>query len=125
MSLKEKVDGLMLLCIYFVPILVMLSWFSLVVLFVVRPPTLIPYWMALIVSVFFVLNGDIAPLLEVIAGAVCDGRRKLILYTPLLFSAYVFNVFVCFMAFLDLTFAKLTVRKVNYCNKTVHNGGGS
>lgn len=122
MSLKEKVDGLMLLSVYFMPVLVMLSWFSLFVLFLVNPPTLLPYWMALVVSVFFTLNGDIAPFLEVIAGAVCDGRKKLILYTPLLFIAYVVNVFVCCKTFLELVFAKLTGRRANHWNKTVHNG---
>lgn len=123
MSLKEKIDGLMLLSVYFVPILVMLSWFSLFALFLVRPPTLLPYWMALVVSVFFSLNGNIAPFLEVVAGAVCDGRKELVLYTPLLFVAYVVNVFVCCKAFLELVFVKLTGRRVNYWNKTVHNGG--
>ena len=122
-SLKEKIDGLMLLSVYFVPVLVMLSWFSLVVLFLVKPFTLLPYSMALVVSVFFALNGDIAPFLEVVAGAVCDGRKRLVLYTPLLFFAYVVNVFVCCKAFLELVFAKLTGRRVNHWNKTVHNGG--
>ncbi len=123
MSLKEKIDGLMLLSVYFVPVLVMLSWFSLFVLFLINPPTLLPYWMALVVSVFFALNGDIAPFLEVIAGAVCDGRKKLILHTPLLFIAYAVNVFVCCKAFLEVVFAKLTSKRANHWNKTVHNGG--
>lgn len=122
-SLKEKIDGLMLLSVYFVPILVMLSWFSLSVLFVVKPSTLLPYSVALVVSVFFTLNGDIAPFLEVIAGAVCDRRKKLILHTPLLLIVYVVNIFVCCKAFLELVFAKLTSKRVNHWNKTVHNGG--
>jgi len=122
-SLKKKIDGLMLLSVYFVPVLVMLSWFSLVVLLLVKPSILLPYSMALVVSVFFALNGDIAPFLEVVAGAVCDGRKRLVLYTPLLFFAYVVNVFVCCKAFLELVFAKLTGRIVNHWNKTVHNSG--
>lgn len=123
LSLKEKIDGLMLLSVYFVPILVMLSWFSLVGLFIVKPYTLLPYSVALVVSVFFVLNGNIAPFLEVIAGAVCDRRKKLILYTPLLLIVYVVNILVCCKAFLELVFAKLTSKRVNHWNKTVHNGG--
>jgi hypothetical protein len=100
----------------------MLSWFSLFVLFVVKPFTFLPHWFALVVSVFFALNGDIAPFLEVVAGAVCDCRKRLILYTPLLFFAYVVNVFVCCKAFLELVFAKLTGKRVNRWNKTAHNG---
>jgi len=121
-SWKEKVDGLMLLGVYFLPILVMLSWFILPVLFTVKPSTLLPYPAALVVSLFFTLNGDIAPFLEVVAGAVCDGRKKLILYTPLLFVAYIVNVLVCCKAFFELVFAKLTGKKMNHWNKTVHNG---
>lgn len=124
MSLKEKVDGLMLLCVYFMPILVMLSLFSSVVLFLVRPSTLLPYWLALVISVFFTLSGHIAPILEVVAGVVCDRRKRLILYTPLLLIAYGINIAVCCTAFLGLIYAKLAGRKVNHWNKTVHNGNG-
>ncbi len=122
MLLKEKVDGLMLLCVYFVPILVAFSWLSFVFLFVVNPPTLLPFWVALPVSAFFLLTGHIAPLLEVIVGAVCDNRKKLILYTPLLFITYLINIGVCCVALLKLVVAKLVGKKVNHWNKTVHNG---
>lgn len=121
-SLKEKIDGLMLLSVYFVPISVMFSWFTLFVLFAVKPSTFLPYWPTLVVSVFLTLNGDIAPFFEVIAGVVCEGGKKLILYTPLLLIAYIVNIFVCCKAFLELVYGKLTGRKVNRWNKTAHNG---
>lgn len=121
-SFKEKIDGLMLLSVYFVPILVALSWFSFFVLLLVNPSTLLPFGVALVFSVFFFLNGYIAPFLEVIAGAVCDGRKRLVLYTPLLFIAYFVNIGVCCKAFSELVFAKLTGRRVNHWNKTIHNG---
>jgi cellulose synthase/poly-beta-1,6-N-acetylglucosamine synthase-like glycosyltransferase len=122
MQVKEKVDGLMLLCVYFLPILVAFSWLFSVFLFVMKPPTVLPFWVALTASVFFLLTGHIAPLLEVIIGVVCDSRKKLLAYTPLLFIMYLINVGVCCIAFLKLIFAKLTGRKVKHWNKTVHNG---
>ena len=122
LSLKEKIDGLMLLCIYFMPILAVLSLFSSIMLYVIAPSTLLPYWVALVISVFFTLNGHIAPILEVVAGVICDGRKRLILYTPLLLIVYGINIAVCCGSFLELGYAKLFGRKVNHWNKTVHNG---
>ncbi len=121
--LKQKIDGLMLLGVYFMPILVMLSWFSFLALSIANPSTLLPFWVALVVGLFFTLNGNIAPFLEVAAGAICDGRKKLILYTPLLFIAYGINILVCCLAFLGLVSARFTGRRVSHWNKTVHNGG--
>jgi cellulose synthase/poly-beta-1,6-N-acetylglucosamine synthase-like glycosyltransferase len=121
-SLKQKIDGLMILNMYFLPVFVLLSWFLLFALFVLSPPTLLPYWVALVVAVFFALNGNVAPFLEVVAGVVCDRRKKLLLFAPLLAIAYVINVFVCSEAFLYLAFAKLMGRNVNHWHKTTHNG---
>jgi len=121
-SLKQKVDGFMILNIYFLPVLVLLSWFLQLSLFVLNPPTLLPFWVSLVVAVFFTLNGNVAPFLEVVAGAVCDRRRRLLLFAPLLVIAYIINVFVCSKAFLYLVFAKLTGRSVNHWHKTAHNG---
>jgi len=121
-SLKQKIDGFMILNIYFLPVLVLLSWLLLLALLLLNPLTLLPYWMALVVAVFFFLNGNVAPFLEVIAGAICDRQKKLILYTPLLAIAYIINVFVCSKAFLHLISAKLMGRNINHWHKTTHNG---
>lgn len=121
-SLKQKIDGFMILNIYFLPVLVLLSWFLLLALLVFNPSTLLPYWIALVIAVFFALNGNVAPFLEVVAGALCDRRKKLLLFIPLLAIAYVINVLVCSKAFIYLVFAKLTGRNVNHWHKTTHNG---
>jgi len=121
-SLKQKVDGFMLLNIYFLPILVMLSWILSLVLFVFKPPTWFPYEIVFVFSIFFTLNGTVAPLLEIISASICDRRKKLILLTPVLILAYIVNVFICSKAFLDLFISKITNRNPNRWHKTVHNG---
>ena len=103
MTLKQTIDGLMLLGIYFLPVLVLLSWFLLCILFISNPPTLLLYWVSFVAAVFFTLNGNVAPFLEIVAGAICDHRKKLIVFTPLAI-AYIINVFICFRAFLYLVF---------------------
>ena len=122
LTLKQKIDSIMLLGIYFLPVLVLLSWFLLCFLFILSPPSLLPYSVSLVATVFFFLNGNVAPFLEVVAGAVCDRRRRLIRYIPLLAIAYIVNVFICFKAFLHVTFAQLTGRNINHWHKTTHNG---
>lgn len=121
-SLKQKVDGFMLLNIYFMPVLVMLSWILSLVLFVFKLPTWFPYEIIFVFSIFFTLNGTVAPLLEIISASICDRRKKLILLTPVLILAYIVNVFICSKAFLDLFIAKITNRNPNRWHKTVHNG---
>lgn len=121
-SLRQKVDGFMLLNIYFIPLLVMLSWILSLALFMFKPPTWFPYEIVFVFSVFFTLNGTLAPLLEIISASICDRRKKLILLTPLLFLAYIINVFICSKAFLDLFVSKITNRNPNRWHKTVHNG---
>jgi len=121
-SLKQKVDGFMLLNIYFLPILVMLSWILSLVLFVFKPPTWFPYEIVFVFSIFFTLNGTVAPLLEIISASICDRRKKLILLTPVLILAYIVNVFICSKAFLDLFIAKITNKNPNRWHKTVHSG---
>jgi len=122
LPLKQKIDGFMVLGIYFLPVLTLFSWLLMGVLFILNPSTLLPYWTSLTAAVFFTLNGNIAPFLEVIAGAVCDHQRRLIMFTPLLAIAYIINIFVCFKAFLHIIFASLSGGNINHWHKTTHNG---
>lgn len=122
--LKQKVDGLLLLNIYFLPILVMFSWILLLILLIFRLPTWISYEVAFVSGVFFILNGNLAPFVEVMAGALCDKRRKLVLFAPLLVLSYFVNMVICCVAFLDLVVSRIAGGNPNHWHKTVHDGGG-
>jgi len=121
-SLRQKLDAFMLLNIYFLPILVLVSWILSLTLFVFRPSTWLPYEMALVTSIFFTLSGTIAPLLEVIAAAYMLNRKRLILFSPILIVAYIVNVFICSKAILDLLFSKIARKNPNRWHKTTHKG---
>ena len=120
--LKQKVDGLLLLNVYFLPILVALSWILWLAVLIFRFPTWIPFEIAFVSGVLFFLHGNLAPFFEVIAGALCDRRPKLLLFVWLLILAYFVNVVVCSIAFLDLLRCRIFRRNPNHWHKTVHDG---
>lgn len=124
-SLKQKVDGLLLLNVYFLPILVMFSWILLLALLIFRLPTWIRFEIAFVSSIFFILHGNLAPFVEVIAGALCDRRWKLISFTWLLVLSYLVNTVICLTAFLDLLVSRVSGGNPNHWHKTMHEGGYS
>ena len=121
---RQKVDGFLLLNIYFLPVLVMSSWVLLLAVWMFKLSTWIPFEVAFVSGVFFVLHGNPAPFVEVIAGALCDKRRKLVLFAPLLVWSYFVNMVICCVAFLDLVVSRIAGRNPNHWHKTVHDGGG-
>lgn len=120
--LKQKIDGLLLLNHYFLPILVLLSWMLLLAALIFRLPTWIPYEIAFVSGIFFFLHGNLAPFVEVMAGAVCDKRWKLISLTWLLVFSYAVNMIICWVAFFDLLACKITGKNPNHWHKTIHDG---
>ncbi len=121
--LKQKVDGLLILNVYFLPVLVMFSWILWLAVLMFKLPLWIPFEIAFVSSIFFILHGNLAPFVEVIAGALCDRRLKLISLAWLLIFSYFVNMVVCSMAFLDLLFSGIIGRDSNHWHKTMHDGG--
>jgi cellulose synthase/poly-beta-1,6-N-acetylglucosamine synthase-like glycosyltransferase len=121
--LKQKMDGFLLLNIYFLPLLVMSSWVLLLAVWIFKLSTWIPFEIAFVSGVFFVLHGNLAPFVEVMAGALCDGRWKLISLIWLLVLSYFVNMVICVVAFLDLLFCRINGKNPNHWHKTKHDGG--
>ncbi|MCW4016922.1 MAG: glycosyltransferase family 2 protein [Candidatus Bathyarchaeota archaeon] len=125
MSLREKVDGFLLLNVYFVPILATLAWIIGAVLFLVEPIEWVNVlWMMLPIS-FYSSVGNFAPFFEVGIGAYLDGRDRICWLIPMLFLTFMLNVLICTKAFIDLCFSRITGKKRHTWSKTVHKGNGS
>jgi cellulose synthase/poly-beta-1,6-N-acetylglucosamine synthase-like glycosyltransferase len=122
LSLKQKVDGLLLLNIYFMPVLVMISWVLMLLVFIFKIPTAIPFEIAFVSLIFFTLHGNLAPFTEVFAAALREGQKKLILLIWLLMVSYAINMIICSVAFTELLISKVFGKSCNYWDKTVHNG---
>jgi len=121
LTFRERLDGLLLLSIYFVPVLVGLGWiFGGLCLF-------FGYGLgagnaALILTLIYFVSGNIAPLSEIIVGAILEKRLRLCKYLPFLFLAFILNVFICTKAIIEILFWRLRGKSRLKWDKTVHKG---
>jgi cellulose synthase/poly-beta-1,6-N-acetylglucosamine synthase-like glycosyltransferase len=124
LSLKEKIDGLLLLHVYFMPVITMLAFFLGAFLILYGSSSLVyPLWFFVPISLYSCV-GNFAPFFEVGIGAYLDGRTRLQWLVPLLIFAYLYNIAICTKAFLDLIAAKILRRKQVDWQKTKHLGEG-
>ncbi|NIR88001.1 glycosyltransferase family 2 protein, partial [Candidatus Bathyarchaeota archaeon] len=125
LRLREKIDGFLLLNVYFVPILVGLAWILGSVLCFVQPPQWIPFfWASLSISVYSA-TGNFAPFFEVAVGAYLDRRMRIYWLMPLLLLSFLYNVLICSKALLDLCVSKAVGNKRLTWRKTLHSGKGN
>jgi cellulose synthase/poly-beta-1,6-N-acetylglucosamine synthase-like glycosyltransferase len=125
LQFREKVDGFLLLNIYFVPIFAVLAWFLGASMFLIQPMEWMNLlWMVVPIS-FYSSVGNFAPFFEVGIGAYLDGRNRICWLIPLLLLTFMFNVFICTKALIDLCIFKITGKKRHTWQKTVHNGNGN
>ena len=125
MRLREKVDGFLLLNIYFVPLFAVLAWILGAALFLLQPLGWMNIlWMAVPIS-FYSSVGNFAPFFEVGIGAYLDGRNRICWLIPLLLLTFMLNILICTKALIDLCISKITGKKRHTWSKTVHNGNGN
>jgi cellulose synthase/poly-beta-1,6-N-acetylglucosamine synthase-like glycosyltransferase len=122
MKLKEKIDGLLLLNIYFMPLLTIVSF--VLGFFLLLNGSLISgaLWFAVILS-FYSFVGNFAPFFEVGVGVYLDGRKRVQWLTPLMLFSFLYNVLICGKAFFDLIFSRSISN--NDWRKTEHCGVGN
>ena len=125
LRLREKIDGFLLLNVYFVPILVGLAWILGATLCLINPsPWIEILWVAISISVYSSV-GNFAPFFEVGIGAYLDGRKRIYWLIPLLLLTFIFNMLICTKALMDLCVSKVTRKKRHAWAKTLHNGTGN
>jgi cellulose synthase/poly-beta-1,6-N-acetylglucosamine synthase-like glycosyltransferase len=128
LNIKEKIDGLMLLNVYFMPLLALLSLLMGLLLIVHYPSyvanALWPLWL---IVPFFVYSsvGNFAPFFEIGVGLYLDGRGRSQWLLPLLIFPFFYNIYICSKAFLAVVFSKLLRRDSTVWVKTVHLGTDS
>ena len=122
---REKVDGLLLLNVYFIPILVLLSWIISVLLFFLKSPQWFGMFWALVPISLYSCVGNFAPFFEVGIGAYLDGRTRAQWLIPLLIVPFLYNIPICTKALIDLLISKIFRKNGNHWAKTVHSGNGN
>jgi cellulose synthase/poly-beta-1,6-N-acetylglucosamine synthase-like glycosyltransferase len=124
LKLKEKIDGLLLLHIYFMPIITLLSFIAggFLIFFGSHVAGLL--WFIVPIS-FYSFVGNYAPFFEIGIGAYLDGRKRVQWLAPLLIFSFLYNVLICAKAFSDLFLDKLLRRSKFDWEKTEHSGNGN
>jgi len=125
LRLREKIDGLLLLNVYFMPVLVLCSWIIGIPLFFLKSSQLLSILWASIPISLYSFVGNFAPFFEVGIGAYLDGRNRAQWLIPLLIFTFLYNILICTKALADLTISKILRRNTNHWTKTVHSGNGN
>jgi cellulose synthase/poly-beta-1,6-N-acetylglucosamine synthase-like glycosyltransferase len=121
---KVKIDGLLLLHIYFMPILTFLSFLIGGFLILFGSPIAGSLWFVVLIS-FYSFVGNYAPFFEIGVGAYLDGRKRVQWLAPLLIFSFLYNVLICTKAFFDLIVGKLLDKSNSDWEKTAHLGNGN
>jgi len=123
LQFREKLDGLLLLNVYFVPVLVGLSWLLGAIIFFLLPTTWLEPIGTLLPIFVYSSVGNFALFFEVGVGTYLDKRMRISWLIPLLLFSYVLNTLICTKALLDLAFSKIVGKNEHKWAKTDHNGG--
>jgi cellulose synthase/poly-beta-1,6-N-acetylglucosamine synthase-like glycosyltransferase len=129
LNLKQKLDGLLLLNVYFMPIIVFVSFIVGLALICSGSSLMINNYYLCAFSIILPLSlysfvGNFAPFFEVGVGLYLDGRKRSQWLVPLSIVTFLYNVPICTLAFLDLAAAKVTGKKRHSWAKTMHSGNG-
>ena len=126
LSFKEELDGLLLLNIYFLPLIVALAWIIGIALYFNDSQFwLKSFYIAVIALSLYSTMGNFAPFFEIGIGAYLDNRKRIYWLIPLLFITFFINMAICAKVFLELCCAKITGKRQFVWEKTVHSGYGN
>jgi cellulose synthase/poly-beta-1,6-N-acetylglucosamine synthase-like glycosyltransferase len=125
LTFREKLDGILLLHIYFMPVLALFCWVIGIPLFFLKYQEWFGVlWTIVPISIYSCV-GNFAPFFEVGIGAYLDGRTRMQWLLPLLIFTFLYNIVICTRALADLLFSKLLRRNCNHWTKTAHSGNGN
>lgn len=125
LTISEKIDGFLLLNVYFMPIVVLLSFLLGISLVFLGSSSLVgALWLFLPFSLYSFV-GNFAPFFEVGIGAYLDGRTRIQWLLPLLFFTFFYNTFICTKALFDLLVSKVLRKNHLVWAKTSHRGSGA
>lgn len=114
MGAWERLDGMLLLLVYLMPVLLGLAIIDCVALFFLGAMDILGSWWALFFVSAYNAWGNFAPFYEVSAGALLDGMDEEILYLPLLGFSYFFYMVFISLGFLDAILDAITNRRVEW-----------
>ncbi len=123
MKLKEKIDGILIIHIYFMPLLTVLSFLTGGLLILNGSQVTGLLWFVVPIALYS-FAGNFAPFFEVSIGAYLDERKRIQWLTPFMIFSFIYNTLICTKAFLDLLSDKVRRKSKGDWEKTAHTGKG-
>ena len=114
MSIREKIDGLMLLFIYAVPFLFTLSLIDSIVLFFLGEMDVFTGWWVLLFLGAYNSYGNFAPFYEIATALMVDGVKKDVMLLPLISFSFYFYMWHITLGFMDALADLMTRRGVEW-----------
>jgi hypothetical protein len=111
LSIKEKVDGILLLFVYTVPLILLLAFFDLLALFYIGEMNIVSGVSALIFVGAYNTFGNFAPFFQIGVATLLDNSTRRVLLLPLLLFNYFFNTWFIAIGFLGALVDIITGRK--------------
>jgi hypothetical protein len=124
LNIKEKIDGLLLLNVYFMPIIAIASLIVGLPLIFYGFTLVNVFWLWVPIC-FYSFVGNFAPFFEVGVGVHLDGRTRTQWLIPLLIVTFFYNFPICVRALFEVLFSKITGKSKNVWLKTPHSGNGN
>ena len=113
-SLKEKMDGLLLLSVYSVPLLLLLGILDSLALFFLGEMHILAGLGAFLFVGVYNTFGNFAPFYQIAVAALLDGATNRVLLLPMLIFNYFFNIFYVTIGFFEAVVDVVTGRKTKW-----------
>ncbi len=114
LSKKEKIDGLLLLFVYTIPLILLLALFDSLALFFLGEMQIVGGAIAVIFVGAYNTFGNFAPFYQIGIAALLDGATKRVLLLPLLLFNYFFNTWYIAMGFFEAMVDRITGRTATW-----------
>lgn len=118
MTLREKIDGILLLFVYAVPFFLLLGQVDSLILFFLGEMDLFAGWWVLLFIGVYCSFGNFAPFYEIGTALILDGIRGEVFLLPLIMFNFYFYMWNISLGFLDAVADVITRRKVKWA-KTI------
>ena len=113
-SLKEKIDGVMLLFIYLIPFILLLAIIDSLALFFLGEMSVFSSVWALLFIGAYNSYGNFAPFYQMATALMMDNRKEDLLLLPLMTFSFYFYIWYISLGFLDSILDLVTARNVDW-----------
>lgn len=118
LTLRERIDGLMLLLVFVLPPLLLAGWVLALVLYYLNAGALVALFIPVLALVGYGALGNFAAFLEIVVAVLLDGHRRRIRLLPVNLLCFLVSLFAITGALWDLMMDRLLRRELVW-NKTV------